>query len=183
MHWTWLFVDRKTKICKRCNKAVGSASPTNNACHLSLRHSLTKESKEVLDEIAASETPASSQEEKDGDDEDSKFLDYILLYAIPLARTEDVAFRKVHPATRVTLRARSMAALCAAARRGAEVPARQNRHPGAGRGTVWRKYVSVVALAYGYPPLLVRMAPCESVTADAVDSIVREVVEKLKGAG
>jgi hypothetical protein len=27
------------------------------------------------------------------------------------------------------------------------------------------------------------MAPCESVTADAVESIVREVVEKLKGAG
>jgi hypothetical protein len=186
MHWTWLFVDRKTKICKRCNKAVGSASPTNNACHLSLRHSLTKESKEVLDEIAASETPASSQEEKDGDDEDSKFLDYILLYAIPLARTEDVAFRKVHPtapATRVTLRARSMAHSARRHDEALKCLRGKTVTLALDAGTVWRKYVSVVALAYGYPPLLVRMAPCESVTADAVDSIIREVVEKLKGAG
>jgi hypothetical protein len=185
MHWTWYFIDRKTKICKRCKKEVGSANPTNNTNHMA-RHSLTKESQEVLDEIAASEAPASSQEEKDGDDENSKFLDYILLYAIPLARTEDVAFRKVHPtapATRVTLRARAMEH--SAKRHDEALRCLRGRTVtiALDAGTVWRKYVSVVALAYGYPPLLVRMAPCESVTAEAVDSIVREVVEKLKGAG
>jgi hypothetical protein len=152
----------------------GQRISTNNACHLSLRHSLTKESKEVLDEIAASETPASSQKEKDGDDEDSKFLDYILLYAIPLARTEDVAFRKVHataPASRLTLRARSMAHSARRHDEALKCLRGKTVTLALDAGTVWRKYVSVVALAYGYPPLLVRMSPCESVTADAVDSI------------
>lgn len=194
MHWTWLFIEKATGRCKVCEEAgknhmVKCASATNNTTHLVSIHKLTEASDAVKEEKAkqtAHERQPAIDKALVSAKQDKEFLDYMLIYAVPISRTEDALFRSVHPSapnSRKTLRQRLTAH---ATSRYDEALAKLKGRTvtlAVDAGTIWNKYLCVVALAYKSPPLVVACEHAAAMPTAWVEATMTEVIKKLTSAG
>lgn len=185
--WSWLFIDPETGKCSECEAFIGTPCPTNNKAHLNSKHQLSHNCEQTLakeKEATAKLNTPKIRETFDKVASDSRFLDYMLMYAIPLHRTEDELFRSVHPtapATAVTLRTRI---LDHAKRRQDECLKGLNGKTctiAIDGGTIWNKYLSIVCLVYGRAPLVVGCVHCkESMTTEWTLEQIARTVKILK---
>lgn len=181
--WTWLFVDRTSGRCLLCegktrNFSSRAAVQRTNAMHLAAKHSITESSKEVAEARAHKleidkQTLANFMERKSSDE---KFLDYMMFYAVPLQRCEDQIFQDEHPTspkTRATMRDRL---LKHSNRRYNEALTKlhgQSVTLAFDIGTIWSKYLCVVALAFGKRPLVVALEAAETMPATWMSEVLQ----------
>jgi hypothetical protein len=185
-HWTWLFVDKLNGRCSLCDRVVGSAAPTNNANHLSAKHKISSDSPEVKakqEERERSKSLVRIDVAIEKNRSEDMFLDFMLAYAEPYSRCEDELFRKAHPCAPASAKTLRERLLRHSARRLEEALAQL-----AGRwvtlafdgGTIRSRYLAIVALSRGKPPLLVALPRCEDVmSAEWCDEQIALVAAKL----
>lgn len=193
-HWSWIFI-RKDGLCSMCEQSgvvypantLKTPCPTNNSVHLQAKHSVKEDSDATKTELAKLETIAKQpciDTKIKAVASDQNFLDYMLLYAVPLERCEDRLFRLVHgtaPACRKVLRQRLLAHSGMRFKEALKKLAGRSVTIAVDGGTIWNKYLAIVALSYGVRPLVIRCVPCEErMTADWIANAVMSVIDLLR---
>jgi hypothetical protein len=116
---------------------------------------------------------------------EADFLD-MLVFSVHLHRTESPLFRLVHPyapAARATLRLRIIAhskkrfAEALSQRRGRSITLALDA------GTIWKKYLCIVALCYKMRPLVVSCANHEHMPASVIEDAIKATMAELAAAG
>lgn len=194
MSWTWLFVERSSGRCLICegddkSHIIKSANTTNNATHLANVHKLSANDERVKqaqeDQARANSQPTidSALAKRRADD---AFLDYMLVYAVPIARTEDALFRAVHPSapnSRNTLRTRIVAQSSRRCEEALRTLAGRTVTLAIDAGTIWKKYFAIVALCWGIRPVLVALDHSDSMPATWIEDSVSRAIAKLTNFG
>jgi hypothetical protein len=193
-HYSWYFIDKATGRCKLCEadgveKVIKSSNSTNNTTHLVSAHQLSekddrvKTAKEAADAKAKQPTIDTAMFKSKAE---ADFLDYMLVFSVPLHRTESPLFRLVHPyapAARATLRLRIIShskkrfSEALSQRRGRSVTLALDA------GTIWKKYLCIVALCYKMRPLVVSCANHEHMPASVIEDAVKATMAELAAAG
>jgi hypothetical protein len=180
--------DEKATWAKRSEFKRPNSS--NNKAHLKTHHNLDRTSEAVglkLAELRAhkSRNQPNVDEEMSRTTANQQFLDYMLYFADPLYRCETSIFRAQHtacPLSRQTLRT---SLLKHSQNRLNEAIAKfKNRTVtlAIDAGTIWHRYLCVVAVCYGFTPLTVSMAQCEGtvMSIEWVSGEVNRCIEKLR---
>jgi len=169
-------------VCEGLNPPVihevKSANSTNNFTHLNSQHKLHAEHPTVLSKIAERDHQPKIADAFAASKKDQDFLDYMLLYAVPIQRCQDELFRTVHPyasASRVTMRARLVAHSQVRQQQAIDQLKHKTVTLAIDGGTIWKKYFCCVALAHRQPPLVLSVIAMPEMTS----AIMQSEVERL----
>jgi hypothetical protein len=190
-HFSWLFIEKTTGRCKLCEAAgvekfVKSANSTNNSTHLQSVHSMTEEDDRVKEARAQRDKQPTIDNALVKSKTDQDFLDYMLVFATPIVRTENDLFRAVHstaPCTRTALRGRLVSH---SQRRNGEALNRLRSRTvtlAVDAGTIWKKYLVIAALAYGKQPPIVTCTHAEHMPATFIEETLNKTIAELLAAG
>jgi hypothetical protein len=210
--WSWYFIGKTTRadgergVCTLCEAEAEKApdqkamwekksefkrpNSTNNKSHLKTHHNLDRTSEVVEQKIAERQAQKNLKQPKVDDEmgkttANQQFLDYMLYFADPLYRCEVPIFRALHatcPLSRQTLR--TSLVKHSQARLNEAIAKFKNRTVtlAIDAGTIWNRYLCVVAVCYGFTPLTISMAQCEGtvMSIEWVSGEVAKCVEKLR---